>query len=80
MVLRRSPIARQIGRTLDDVSPEAVAAFILIGVVAVALQFHSFGQLFSYFTGGFTRQAAGSASSTSLASAASTFLRPLGEC
>jgi hypothetical protein len=77
MVLRRSPIARQIGRTLDDVSPEAVAAFILIGVVAVALQFHSFGQLFSYFTGGFTRQAAGSASSTSLASAASTFLRPL---
>jgi len=76
-VLRRPPIERPVGSTLDDVSPAAVALFIVIGMVALVWRFHSPGQLFSYFTGGFNGQDP-TASSTSLSSAASTFLRPLG--
>jgi O-antigen/teichoic acid export membrane protein len=78
MVLRRPPIEQSIGSTLDDVAPGAIAAFILVGAAAMAWDFHSFGQLLSYFTGGFTGQASTNPGSTSLASAASTFLRPLG--
>ena len=78
MVLRRPPIEQSIGSTLDDVAPGAIAAFILVGAAAMVWDFHSLGQLLSYFTGGFTGHASTNPGSTSLASAASTFLRPLG--
>jgi len=76
-ILRRPPIAKSVGGRMDDVAPGAVIAFIVLGLAGLVWRFHSPGQLFSYFTGGYSGQT-NAATSTSFSDAASTFLRPLG--
>jgi hypothetical protein len=78
LTLRRPRLQRSIGNSWDEISPTVLVSFLVLCVAALIWQFHTIPQLITYFKGGFTHPKAGSATSSSLSSAASLFLKPLG--